>query len=326
MRYRRFGHTRLRVSEIGFGTWGLGGTHGGSVAYGPTDDGESLAALRRAFDLGINFYDTSDFYGLGHSEELLGEAFAGLRRHVVIATKAGFVDAQKQDFSPRHLQTALDASLRRLRTDYVDLFLLHSPPLETLERTSETWDCVEKLRGLGKARAVGISVRSPDDGLAVVAQFAPDAIEVNFNLADQRALQNGLFERCAHQGIGVIVRTPLCFGFLTGAFASQEVFEESDHRARWSPEQRVRWNEATDLFRTCAEGQTPAQFALRYCLSQAGVSTAIPGMLCAEHVEENAAASDRGPLSAEALSRTTSLYESQTFFLKEKGRSHAAER
>jgi aryl-alcohol dehydrogenase-like predicted oxidoreductase len=316
MRYRRFGHTRLRVSEIGFGTWGLGGTHGGSVAYGPTDDGQSLAALRRAFDLGINFYDTSDFYGFGHSEDLLGEAFAGLRRHVVLATKAGFVDAQKQDFSPRHLQTALDASLRRLRTDHVDLFLLHSPPLEALERTSETWDCVENLRGLGKARAIGISVRSPEDGLAAVAQFAPDAIEVNFNLADQRAVQNGLFERCAHQGIGVIVRTPLCFGFLTGAFASQESFEASDHRRRWSPEQRARWNEATELFRAGAAVQTPAQFALRFCLSHAGVNTTIPGMLCAEHVDENAAASELGPLSSNELSRIGALYESQTFFLK----------
>ena len=262
MRYRQFGHTRLRVSEIGFGTWGLGGTHGDSVAYGRTDDRQSLAALRRAFDRGINFYDTADFYGLGHSEQLLGAAFGGLRRHVVIATKAGFVDARTQDFSPNHIETALDASLRRLRTDYVDLFLLHSPPLETLERQSDTWDCVERLRGIGKARAIGISVRSPDDGLAAVAQFAPDAIEVNFNLADQRALQNGLFERCAHQGVGVIVRTPLCFGFLTGAFAQQDEFGESDHRANWSVEQRARWNEAAELFQARAVGQTPAQFAL----------------------------------------------------------------
>lgn len=319
MRYRYIGHTRLCVSEIGFGTWGLGGTHGGSVAYGPTDDRQSLEALRRALDLGINFYDTSDFYGLGHSEELLGEAFTGRRRHVVIATKAGFVDAQTQDFSPRHLQAALDASLRRLRTDYVDLFLLHSPSLEILEHQADIWDCVEKLRGLGKARAVGISVRSPDDGLAAVAQFAPDALEVNFNLADQRAVQNGLFERCAHQGVGVIARTPLCFGFLTGVFTQQEAFGEGDHRARWSAAQRGRWNEAAELFRACvagSPGQSAAQFALRFCLSHAAVSTAIPGMLNADHVIENAAASDLGLLSPDDLARVTSLYESQTFFVK----------
>jgi aryl-alcohol dehydrogenase-like predicted oxidoreductase len=319
MRYRHIGHTRLRVSEIGFGTWGLGGTHGGSVAYGPTDDRQSQAALRRAFDLGINFYDTSDFYGLGHSETLLGDTFAGLRRHVVIATKAGFVDAQTQDFSPRYVQAALDASLRRLRTDYVDLFLLHSPPLGALERQADIWDCVESLRGLGKARAVGISVRSPDDGLAAVAQFAPDAIEVNFNLADQRAAQNGLFERCAHQGVGVIVRTPLCFGFLTGAFAQQETFAEGDHRRRWSAPQRARWNEAAELFRAGVAGtpgQTAAQFALRFCLSQPSVSTTIPGMLCPEHVDENAAASERGPLGTDDVAQLTSLYETQTFFLK----------
>jgi aryl-alcohol dehydrogenase-like predicted oxidoreductase len=319
MRYRCLGSTGLHVSEIGFGTWGLGGARGRAAGYGPTDDRASRAALRRAFDLGINFFDTADLYGDGHSEELLGAAFAGDRRHVILTTKAGFLDAERQDFSPGHLEAALHASLRRLATDHVDLFLLHSPPLTTLERQAEVWETAQELRRRGMARAIGVSVRSPDDGVAVVAQFAPDAIQVNFNLTDPRALQNGLFERCAHQGVGVIVRTPLCFGFLTGAYSAQETFAAGDHRRRWSEEQRARWNGAVATFGACiarTPGQTPAQFALRFCLSPAGVSTVIPGMLTCEHVEENAAASDYGTLAADEWQQAASIHESETFFSK----------
>src|SRR5437899_9108690 len=125
MNYRALGDTGLRVSEIGFGTWGLGGDTGGAISYGPTSDETSRAALRCALDEGINFFDTSDLYGFGHSEELLGEVFGDCRDQVVIASKGGFVDAVKQDFSPMHLRNALEKSLRRLRTDYVDLYQLH---------------------------------------------------------------------------------------------------------------------------------------------------------------------------------------------------------
>lgn len=318
MRYRSLGHTGIRVSEIGFGTWGLGGTRDGAIAYGPTNDRESIAALERAFERGINFYDTADLYGHGHAEELLGETFATRRSKIVIATKAGFRDARTQEFTPQYLESALEGSLRRLRCDAIDLFLLHSPSLEILERRPEVWETAERLRGRGTARAIGVSVRSPDDGLAVVAQFAPDVLEVNFNLTDQRAVQNGLFDRCQHQGIGIIVRTPLCFGFLTGAYAADQRFASGDHRAGWSVEQRRRWNEANQLFADAVArvpGQTAAQFALRYCLSYPAVSTAIPGMLQTEHVDENTRASELGPMSSEEIDRIAEAYRQHTFFL-----------
>src|SRR5256885_488352 len=114
MRYRALGSTGIRVSEIGFGAWGIGGNAAGAVAYGPTSDAESLRALRRGFDAGITFFDTADFYGFGHSEEVLGAAFADVRAQVVIATKVGMLDAQgTQDFSPAHVRRALEQSLRR---------------------------------------------------------------------------------------------------------------------------------------------------------------------------------------------------------------------
>jgi aryl-alcohol dehydrogenase-like predicted oxidoreductase len=318
MRYRQLGSTGVLISEIGFGTWGLGGNHGGAIAYGRTNDDVSLAALRSAFRNGVTFYDTADLYGFGHSECLLGKAFAKTRADVFIATKAGFLTPTIQNFTPAYLELSLRRSLDRMQTSYGDLFLLHNPPRETLESDPSIWTCLERMKSRGQVRSIGISVRSPDDGLALVADFAPDVIEVNYNLADQRAVQNGLLDMCAERGVGVIVRTPLCFGFLTGAYAGNMAFDTADHRSRWSTEQRDRWVEAQEIFRDGVaeiEGQTPAQFALRFCLSHPGVSTAIPGMLTVDHVEENLRASDLGPLPADDLERIRRVYEGQEFFL-----------
>src|ERR1035437_7473489 len=137
MNYRFLGKTGLKVSEVGFGCWGIGGVAPGTKSYGPVDDSQSVRALLQARELGINFFDTSDLYGAGHSEEVLAAAFAGRRAEVLIASKAGVVvDAQagtqRQDFSPSHIRAALEGSLRRLRTDYIDLYQLHDPPMETL--------------------------------------------------------------------------------------------------------------------------------------------------------------------------------------------------
>jgi aryl-alcohol dehydrogenase-like predicted oxidoreductase len=318
---RLLGQTGLLVSEIGFGTWGLGGNVGGSIAYGPADDRESLRALQAALDRGVTFYDTSDFYGYGHSERLLGEAFAKQRDRVVIATKAGFVDASgAQDFTPAHIRSALDGSLQRLCSDYVDLLQLHNPPMDALEKNPEIIGVLKTLRSEGKIRAWGISLRSPEDGLAAVGRFDSPAIQVNFNLVDQRARQNGLLDLCAKRNAGCIIRTPLCFGFLAAEVAAEANLDPSDHRRRWSPEQRQRWTAAGEAFRTAAVGnghQTEAQIALRFCLSYPAVSTTIPGMLTVAHVEDNAAASDAGPLSADVRQHMEQLYEEHAVFFAE---------
>jgi aryl-alcohol dehydrogenase-like predicted oxidoreductase len=313
----------MLASEIGFGTWGLGGVRGGAVGYGPTDDAESVRALRRAYEQGVTFFDTADLYGRGHSEALLGRALAEVRQRVVLATKAGFLDADgAQDFSVGHLAAALEGSLRRLRTSYVDLFQLHSPPLDLLQSDPAVLRWLLALKETGRARAVGVSVRAPADGIVVARHYEVDALQVNFNLADQRAVTSGLLDLCAARGIGVIVRTPLCFGFLTGAFGNA-AFVESDHRSRWPAEQRRRWHEASALFARCRAGdprQTPAQFALRYCLSYPGVWTVIPGMLTVRQVEENVRASDLGPLSGEERRQAERLAEGQEFFLGRRAR------
>jgi aryl-alcohol dehydrogenase-like predicted oxidoreductase len=317
MRYRTLGSTGLRVSEVGFGTWGLGGAANGAVAYGPTQDAQSIAALHAARELGINFFDTADFYGFGHSEEVLAAAFGAVRGEVIIASKGGMLADGSQDFSARHLRAALDGSLRRLRTDYVDLYQLHSPSREAM-RSDELRRELERFRAEGKVRAFGISARSPEDALVAVSELGFKCVQANFSLVDQRALECGLFEACRLARAAVIARTPLCFGFLTGRYSAATAFDPNDHRNRWSPEQRERWAAALGLFVTVLAnrlGETPAQFALRFCLAYPEVASAIPGMLTPEHVQENAAASDLGPLAPGEIAQIAAVYRQHSFFV-----------
>jgi aryl-alcohol dehydrogenase-like predicted oxidoreductase len=315
VRYRQLGRSGLSVSEVGFGAWGIGGSKDGAVAYGPTEDAQSLDALCAAFDAGINFYDTADLYGHGESERLIGKAFAGRRDKVVIASKVGMLDAAgTQDFSAARTEKALDATLQRLQTDYLDLYQLHSPPLAAL--TGELLQALEKLRSKGKVRALGISLKDPEDGDEALALHRFAAVQVNFNLLDQRLLDLGFAQRCAEKGVGVIGRTPLCFGFLTSKYAADEKFAPSDHRSRWSVEQRRVWASANELFHGYRDaGETAAQFAIRFCLSFDAMSSVIPGMLTREHVVENVGAVGAPLLPAPATARIRDVYKSNRFFI-----------
>lgn len=319
MRNRPLGNTGISVSEIGFGAWGIGGVVKDASAYGPTDDAVSQKALLAAVDSGVTFFDTSALYGYGHSEELIGNTFKRIRAKVVISTKAGYVDfSGAQDFSARYLRSSLEASLRRLQTDYVDLFQLHDPPIDLLRQDDSIIATMEKLREEGKVRAVGLSARSPMDCLAAVENLGFKSVQVNFNMVDQRAVELGLFEACRASGAGIIVRTPLCFGFLTGKYNSADDYAEGDHRRKWRPEQITRWAEAYKLFtgRLATEGaQTNAQIALRYVLSFPEVSTTIPGMLTDEHVAENVVASDLGPFPADVVDGFAEVYDQHKFFV-----------
>ena len=313
MKYRMLGKSGLLVSEIGFGCWGIGGDHQGAVAYGPTRDEDSLRALYSAFKRGVNFFDTSDFYGHGHSEYLLGKAFHALRSKVLIASKGGMSFAENTGKMPSsYLRTSLEHSLKRLRTDYLDLYQLHSPALQTLEQDPELFPLLEQLQLEGKIRAYGISVRTPADGLEVVRKYPCSCLQVNFSLFDQRGLENGLLEFCANRQVGVIGRTPLCFGYLTGHYTGNESFSGSDHRHRWSRSQVDKWVETQKKFLSFVSQNgnwTPTQFALRYCLSYEAVSTVIPGMLLESHVSENCGASDGGPLPSQVLEDIRSVYQ-----------------
>lgn len=319
MRYKNLGTTGLTVSEIGFGAWGIGGPTEFFPAYGTTDDGESILALKRAYDAGVTFYDTADVYGGGHSEELIGDTFNDVRDKVVIATKVGLDHhGDYINIDPATVTVSLEGSLRRLQTDYLDLYQLHAPNINSLVVNDRLFNTMEKLVTEGKVRVWGISVKSPDDGLIAVQCLRPKSIQVNFNLADQRAQDNGLFDLCEQQGVGIIVRTPLCFGFLTQSYPGDIRFDSKDHRVKWPQEQLRIWADASQEFTKAVADhsqQTPAQIALRFCLSFQAVTSVIPGMLSTTHVDENVPSSDMGPLTPIEVSNIEEIYRKKAFFL-----------
>ncbi|MEQ8195246.1 MAG: aldo/keto reductase [Rhodospirillales bacterium] len=312
MKYRPLGRSGVLVSEIGFGAWGIGGATPGATSYGLTDDDVSLRALRYAVEDGITFFDTSSAYGYGHSEKLIGQAFKGFRGKVVIATKAGILRyGEPPDFSPKFLRRSLEASLARLQTDYVDLFQLHNPPTATLNDCGKILEIADALRQEGKIRSFGVSVRTPEDGYRAIQALRPDAIQVNFNLLDQRIIDSGLLHFAGETDTALIARTPLCFGFLTGTIDADTRFDERDHRSRWPRTQIKRWAVGGRRMRNCmtlGDGETESQFALRFCLSFPEVASVIPGMLTEEEVRENVQASRLGPLLPSLQKKIAKVY------------------
>lgn len=318
MNYRALGRTGIKVSEIGFGAWGIGGRTINQTSYGDTDDRTSLAALARALDCGITFFDTSAAYGNGHSEALIGKAFAGRRRDVVIATKAGYESWDREpDFSAAALVASAERSLRRLQTDMIDLLMLHSPSRDVL-----LWDeprrALERLVDDGKIRAWGASAKSPADALAALGVGDVPVIQGNFNMMDVRAASGGLFEEIDRRGSGFIARTPLCFGFLSGTITRGTVFPAGDHRRGWSTAQLAAWIDgANDLLAAVgsAPGIAGVQAALRFCLSFPVVSSVIPGILAPLEADQNAAASACGPLPQVAVDAVLEINRVRQFFV-----------
>lgn len=309
MEYRTLGRTGLRVSEIGFGAWAIGGpsTLGGQpIGWGETDDATSLRALQTCLDLGINFIDTADVYGAGHSEELIGRAFKGQRDRVIIATKVGNRDTPERgwfkDFSPQWVREAVEASLRRLQTDYIDLYQLHSPDRDFLY-TPEVFDVFEELKQAGKIRYYGVSVGPWQHGVSVIHTGRGDALQVLFNLLEREAA-TGLFPLAQEHNIGIIVRVPLASGFLTGKFTPQTRFPPNDHRSIKYPPEKLRETVArVERIKAVAERlhRPLVQVALQYVLSYPAVSTVIAGAKTPEQVRQNAAASDGRRLTEEEV-------------------------
>lgn len=312
MRTRRLGSTSLHVSEIGFGCWGLGGD-----AYGKVTDEASIDAVRFAIDSGITFFDTSDIYGSdSRSERVLGQALKnGYRERAILATKGGGIEGLvRTDYTGTHLREALEASLKRLGTDSVDLYQLHNPRIDDADLCHRAFETLEALRKEGKVRAIGLSVKSPAEALFAVQNLPFSTVQVNFNLMDQRARALGLFESAQSKGVGLIIRTPLCFGFLSGRYGTKG-FDESDHRSRWSEEQRKLWAEGTEKFLEFKGSETAAQLALRFCLSFEATATVIPGMLSRDHVRENAAASGLPHFSKAEIDTAFDIYRRYRFFV-----------
>ena len=295
MKYRKFGDTDLRVSEIGFGAWAIGGgamIGETAIGWGNADDNESVKAIHAALDAGINFFDTADIYGLGHSETLIGNTI-GKNKEVIIATKGGNVSRNNEftvDYSKEYLIEACNASLKRLKRDAIDYYQLHSARINHLEN-NECIEAMSLLQKQGKIRYWGLSL--PTFEPAPEAEFLMEkklgnGFQLVLNLINQKALP--VVKQAAAKGYGVIARMPLQFGLLTGKFDKQASFEVNDHRKkRLSKEVIEKSLEAlAPVWKLCNKYQVnKTQLALSYILSHEKVSTVIPGIRTPQHVIDN---------------------------------------
>ena len=312
MKYRTLGKTGLKVSEVGFGAWAIGGNAYGN-SYGPTDDNVSLATIERAFGLGCNFYDTADVYGQGRSEELLGQALKEHRNEVFFATKVGgdfYHDPPRMNFNPDYLEFASAKSCERLQTDYIDLYQLHNPPIQLLN-SGKIFEGLQKLKDSGRIRHYGISIHDPQQGLLAMKHGQPEAIQVVFNILRQEA-KNQLFQAAREQNVAIIAREPLSNGFLSGKFTIDSTFPSGDIRSNFPRNYQVGLIRAAQQLKLLqSKNRTLAQASIRFVLDHKDVSTVIPGAKTPEQAQENIKASDLPPLTGEELLRIK--------FLREKG-------
>ena len=310
MQFRTLGNTGIRVSEIGFGGWAVGGVadaSGTPLGWGRTSDDESLAAIRRARDLGVTFFDTADSYGFGRSESLLGIVLSRARKDIVIATKVGVMrnaDASlRKDFSKQHIFQAIDASLRRLRSDYVDLYQAHNPTLEQLRR-EEIQEAMDRLQEIGKIRYWGVSISTNDEGIEIINRGWGHALQVLYNALNQSPATE-LFPLAKQKGYGIIARVPLASGLLTGKFRTNTTFPVDDVRQNFLTQKRLeealhRVDEMKSIIGGGARSLSEA--ALQFVLANDAVSTTIPGARNVRQVETNVAAAE-GRLTADVIER-----------------------
>jgi len=297
MRHRPLGSKGPPISVVGFGTWAAGGD-----MWGPTQDDEAVTAMRTALARGVTWYDTADAYGDGHAEELVAEAFAGHRDEVFIATKVGFKPRGGFSLAPDYIATACDRSLKRLRTDRIDLYQIHWPadrdtPLE------ESWDAMAALQDAGKVRFIGVS----NFKVKHLERCEPirhvDSLQPEYSMLI-RGAQEELIPWCREHGTGIVTYGSLAYGILTGKFSADARFDRNDWR---SGEMGISYYDrlfARNVFRrhlqTIGElkaiavrlGITVAQLAIAWLLRDDAVTSAICGAKRAPQIEETAGAGD----------------------------------
>lgn len=316
MEYRELGSTGMRVSEVSFGAWAIGGT------WGAVDDEESFAALQRAVDLGVNFIDTADVYGDGHSERLIGALLKERDEQIFVATKAGRrLDPHTADgYNYDNLRPFAERSLQNLGVESLDLLQMHCPPTEAYSG-AEMYEALERLQDEGLIKNAGVSVEKIEEALAAIERPVIKTVQIIFNAFRQRPAED-FFPLAEEKEIGILARVPLASGLLSGKMSKDRSFPEDDHR------NFNRSGEAFDVGETFSgvdfesglaaaeelkplvpQDHTLAQFALRWILMHPAVSCAIPGAKRPSQAEDNAAASGLPPLSEEDMRRVREVYE-----------------
>ena len=306
MRYRKLGRTGIEVSEIGYGAWGIGGKQW----LGGGDD-ESLEALGRAIDLGVNLIDTALAYGDGHSEQLVGQVVRDADRKIYVATKvppknrvwpATAATPIEDVFPYDYILASAEESLRNLGLETIDLLQLHVWTDAWVGR--DEWKrAFEDLKRSGKVQSVGISAteHDPDSTLAAMKTGLIDAVQVIYNIFDQTP-EARMFPLALERNIGILARVPLDEGALSGHFSESTTFPEGDFRDWYfRGDRKKEVVDHVDALHRDLDGASIPDTALRFCLSHAAVSSVIPGMRTRRHVESNTALSDAGPLPSGTL-------------------------
>jgi aryl-alcohol dehydrogenase-like predicted oxidoreductase len=316
MQYRELGRTGWKVSAISFGAWAIGGT------WGDVRDEESLAALHRALDLGVNFFDTADVYGDGRSEQLLARLRKERSKAFYVATKAGRgLDPHvAANYTRENLTAFVERSLKNLEVEALDLLQLHCPPTPVYYMP-EAFDALDGLVQAGKLRHYGVSVEKVEEALKAIDYPNVKTVQIIFNMFRQRPMDL-FFREAEHRQVGVLARLPLSSGMLTGKMTRETAFEGGDHRLG---NRRGEWFDrgetfsgldyetglqAVDELRALVpDGMTLTQMALRWILNFPAVTCAIPGAKRPSQVEENVRAADLPALSDETMSKVREIYD-----------------
>ena len=315
MQYRELGRTGWKVSSISFGTWAIG------AEWGAVNDQESLAALHRALDRGVNFFDTADVYGDGRSERLLAQLREERSEPFYIATKAGrrLNPHVAAGYNRENLTAFVERSLRNLKTDALDLLQLHCPPT-SVYYTPELFEVLDDLTKDGKLRYYGVSVAKVEEALKAIEYPGVQSVQIIFNMFRQRPSEL-FFSEAERRRVGILARLPLSSGMLSGKLTAESSFADNDHRAfnrqgesfdRGETFSGVDYDiglRAVEALRPhVPAGSTMAEMALRWILMFPAVTCAIPGAKRPEQVDENVRAADLPPLKPETMSAIEDVY------------------
>src|ERR671917_2839957 len=318
MRYRNLAGTEIDVSEVGFGVWTVS-----TGWWGEVDDERSVRLLRSAFEKGINYFDTADTYGSGLGETILAEAFGGMRDEVVISTKIRYdfynhtqrrgQQERPQDWSEDFLRFALEQSLKRLGTDYVDFLQLHNTKMDAVE-SDDLFALMEDFKEEGKVRAYGVALGPKigwlEEGVRVMRERRIDGLQMIYNILEQDP-GRGLILAAKETGTSLVVRVPHSSGMLEGKYDENTTFAHNDHRRHRPKEWLTTGLKKVEQlgFLTESGERTLGQAALKFVLATPEIASTLPNIYGEEQIEEFAAVSDTPDLTADELRRVEELYE-----------------
>jgi aryl-alcohol dehydrogenase-like predicted oxidoreductase len=316
MNYRELGRTGWKVSSLSFGAWAIG------ADWGTVDDKESFAALNRAIELGVNFFDTADVYGDGRSEKLLANLRKQHSEKIIIATKAGrrLNPHNAQGYNRANLTAFVERSLKNLQTEALDLLQLHCPPTQVYYMP-EVFGVLDDLVKAGKVRYYGVSVEKVEEALKAIEYPNVQSVQIIFNMFRQRP-SDLFFTQAKKRKVGILARVPLASGLLTGMLKPDSQFASNDHRAynragesfdrgeTFSGVDYATGLQAVDRLKTfCPSGMSMTQFALRWILMFDAVTCAIPGAKRPAQVDENFTAADLPPISSVTMDEVHAVYD-----------------